>query len=137
MPEYCNGAFVADSGRRRMSLTCPTCRVTYPEGTMSCPVDTSPLLPDEAFAHADTNIEPGTMIGEYRVEKKLGEGSFGTVYAGVQPLIGKKVAIKLLHKRMSSEPEIVTRFIDEARAVNRIGHRNIIDVFSFGVHGGN
>lgn len=119
-----------------MSLTCPTCRTTYAEGTVNCPLDTTPLLPDEAFANADVSVEPGTMIGEYRVEKKLGEGSFGAVYAGVQPLIGKKVAIKLLHKRMSSEPEIVTRFIDEARAVNRIGHRNIIDVFSFGVHEG-
>lgn len=119
-----------------MSRTCPTCRTTYPEGTVQCPVDTSALLPEEAFANADPLLEPGTMIGEYRVERKLGEGSFGTVYAGVQPLIGKKVAIKLLHQRMSSEPEIVLRFIDEARAVNKIGHRNIIDVFSFGVFGG-
>ncbi len=119
-----------------MSLTCPTCRTAYPEGTVQCPVDTSTLLPEEAFANADPPLEPGTMIGEYRVERKLGEGSFGAVYAGLQPLIGKKVAIKLLHKRMSSEPEIVSRFIDEARAVNKIGHRNIIDVFSFGVFNG-
>lgn len=120
-----------------MSLTCPTCRTTYPEGTIHCPVDTSALLPNEAFANADPTLAPGTMIGEYRIESKLGEGSFGAVYAGMQPLIGKKVAIKLLHKRMSSEPEIVSRFIDEARAVNKIGHRNIIDIFSFGVYGGN
>jgi eukaryotic-like serine/threonine-protein kinase len=119
-----------------MSLTCPTCRTTYPEGTVYCPADTTALLPEEAFANADTTLEPGTMIGEYRIEKKLGEGSFGAVYAGIQPLIGKRVAIKLLHKRMSSDPEIVSRFIDEARAVNKIGHRNIIDVFSFGVYGG-
>lgn len=120
-----------------MSLTCPTCRTTYPDGTIYCPADTSALLPEEAFANAEPTLASGTMIGEYRIEKKLGEGSFGTVYAGIQPLIGKKVAIKLLHKRMSSEPEIVARFIDEARAANRIGHRNIIDIFSFGVHGGN
>ncbi len=120
-----------------MSLTCPTCRTTYPDGTIYCPADTSALLPEEAFANADPTLASGTMIGEYRIEKKLGEGSFGTVYAGIQPLIGKKVAIKLLHKRMSSEPEIVARFIDEARAANRIGHRNIIDIFSFGVHSGN
>lgn len=119
-----------------MSLTCPTCRTSYPDGTVQCPVDTSALFPEEAFATADLTLESGTMIGEYRVEKKLGEGSFGAVYAGIQPLIGKKVAIKLLHKRMSSEPEIVSRFIDEARAVNKIGHRNIIDVFSFGVYNG-
>lgn len=119
-----------------MSLICPTCRATYPEGSEYCPEDESDLLPEEAFANAELNLEPGTMIGEYRIEGKLGEGSFGSVYAGIQPLIGKKVAIKLLHKRMSSEPGIVSRFIDEARAVNKIGHRNIIDVFSFGVYNG-
>lgn len=119
-----------------MSLTCPTCRATYSEDTAYCPVDDTALLPDEAFANADTDLEPGTMIGEYRIERKLGEGSFGAVYAGIQPLIGKRVAIKLLHKRMSSDPEVVARFIDEARAVNKIGHRNIIDVFSFGVFEG-
>lgn len=119
-----------------MSLTCPTCRATYSEDTAYCPVDDTALLPEEAFANADAGLEPGTMIGEYRIERKLGEGSFGAVYAGIQPLIGKRVAIKLLHKRMSSEPEVVARFIDEARAVNKIGHRNIIDVFSFGVFNG-
>jgi len=119
-----------------MSLICPTCRTTYPDGTEYCPEDESDLLPEEAFANAEPNLEPGTMIGEYRIERKLGEGSFGSVYAGIQPLIGKKVAIKLLHKRMSAEPGVVSRFIDEARAVNKIGHRNIIDVFSFGVYNG-
>jgi eukaryotic-like serine/threonine-protein kinase len=115
-------------------VVCPVCRASYPEGTSTCPADGSALLPAEAFSAAEARIEPGTMIGEYRVERKLGEGSFGAVYAGVQPLIGKRVAIKVLHKRMSSEPEVVARFIGEARAVNRIGHRNIIDVFSFGIH---
>jgi len=117
-------------------MACPVCRARYPEGTASCPEDGSALLPEEAFVAADAPIGPGAMIGEYRVERKLGEGSFGAVYAGVQPLIGKRVAIKVLHRKMSSEPEIVARFIGEARAVNRIGHRNIIDVFSFGVHEG-
>jgi serine/threonine-protein kinase len=75
----------------------------------------------------------GTMLGEHRVERLLGSGSFGDVYAAVQPLTGKRVAIKVL-ARSSAEPEAVARFVAEARAANRIRQRNIIDIYSFGVH---
>jgi serine/threonine-protein kinase len=56
----------------------------------------------------------------------------GTVYAGVQPVIEKRVAIKLLNAQFSADEGLVRRFVDEARAVNRIRHANIIDIFSFG-----
>jgi serine/threonine-protein kinase len=72
------------------------------------------------------------MIGEYQVEKKIGEGGFGSVYSAMHPVIGKSAAIKVLHQEFSSNQQIVSRFIEEARAVNQINHRNIIDIFSFG-----
>jgi serine/threonine-protein kinase len=72
------------------------------------------------------------MIGEYRVERLLGSGAFGDVYAAEQPLIGKRVAVKVLNARFAFDPVMVARFIAEARAVNRIRQRNIIDIFSFG-----
>jgi serine/threonine-protein kinase len=78
------------------------------------------------------DLKPGTSVGEYVVRSKLGEGGMGTVYAGVQPIIGKKVAIKVLSRQVAHDPDVVKRFIAEARAVNQIGHRNIIDIFSFG-----
>ncbi|AUX42541.1 uncharacterized protein SOCE26_039740 [Sorangium cellulosum] len=111
--------------------TCPECRSVYAEDVATCPEHGCALLPDEIFA--DAELEPGVMVGEYRVERMLGAGTFGDVYAGEQPLIGKKVAIKLLNRRFASDPEVVSRFLGEARAVNRIRHRNIIDIFSFGV----
>ncbi len=77
-------------------------------------------------------IEAGASIGEYVVSGVLGEGGFGVVYAAQHPLIGKKVAIKVLALRYSVDPEILSRFISEARAVNQIGHENIIDIFAFG-----
>ena len=89
-------------------------------------------MPDEAFANADADLEPGRMVGEYRVESKIGEGGFGSVYASVHPLIGKRAAVKVLNRQWSSNPQMVSRFIAEARAVNQIRHKGIIDIFSFG-----
>lgn len=112
--------------------TCPTCLTKYPDGVSSCTSDGAKLVPDETFAHIDRELEPGTSVGEYTIESKLGEGGFGTVYRAVHPLIGKAAAVKLLARQFSTNPTMVSRFIQEARAVNQIRHRNIIDIFSFG-----
>jgi serine/threonine-protein kinase len=78
------------------------------------------------------SLPPGSMISEYRIEREIGRGGMGTVYAAQHPTIGKRVAIKVLELAFSCDPALVRRFLDEARAVNKIGHPNIIDVFSFG-----
>jgi eukaryotic-like serine/threonine-protein kinase len=78
------------------------------------------------------DLTEGTEVGEYRVLRKIGEGGMGSVYAAVQPVIGKRVAIKVLAPHIAANPELVRRFVDEARAVNKIGHPNIVDIFSFG-----
>src|SRR5215467_3191597 len=60
----------------------------------------------------------GRCIGNYRIEAKLGEGGMGAVYLGAHPLIGKRVAIKvLLHDRVGGE-ELAGRFFNEAKVVN-------------------
>ena len=112
--------------------TCPTCRTRYTDDVQRCSIDGAALLSDEAFTAAEGDLPAGLTVGEYRVEGKLGEGGFGAVYRAVHPLIGKAAAIKVLHKQYSSNPQMVSRFIAEARAVNQIRNRNIIDIFSFG-----
>ncbi len=114
--------------------TCPTCRKQYPEGTTTCAIEGAELMPDVAFASAETTLEKGTRVGEYEIEGLLGEGTFGAVYRAVHPVIGKAAAIKVLKREFSAKPEMVSRFIAEARAVNQIRNRNIIDIFNFGVH---
>ena len=78
------------------------------------------------------DLEPGAKIGEYVVDRKLAEGGMGSVYAGHHPVIGKRVAVKVLSAQCAHIPDLVRRFVEEARAVNKIGHPNIIDIFSFG-----
>ena len=81
---------------------------------------------------AGSDLEPGAKIGEYVVDRKLAEGGMGSVYAGHHPVIGKRIAVKVLSAQCAHIPDLVRRFVEEARAVNKIGHPNIIDIFSFG-----
>jgi serine/threonine protein kinase len=74
----------------------------------------------------------GREIGSYRVTGVLGKGGMGVVYRAEHPSIGKKVAVKLLNARFSTQQETVMRFFREARAVNDIHHENVIDVNDFG-----
>ena len=79
-----------------------------------------------------TDLAPGTAAGDYVIERQLGHGGMGTVYQAIHPVIDKRVAIKVLHHELCANSEAVARFVQEARAVNRIGHPNIVDVFGFG-----
>jgi serine/threonine-protein kinase len=75
----------------------------------------------------------GRKIGDYEMIARIGIGGMGVVYEGRHPLIGKRVAVKFLLPALSKDKELVERFISEARAVNAIGHRGIVDIFNFGV----
>ncbi len=77
-------------------------------------------------------LEPGDSVGEYLIVRLLGEGGFGTVYEARHPVIGKRAAVKLLHAQYSGNEQVSSRFVAEARAVNQIRHKNIVDIFSFG-----
>jgi serine/threonine-protein kinase len=77
-------------------------------------------------------IGPGTEVGGYVIEGELGHGGMGVVYRATHPVIGKRAAIKILRLDVSRSPISVERFIQEARAVNQIGHANIVDIFAYG-----
>jgi serine/threonine-protein kinase len=107
--------------------TCPRCNSSFPDDVGTCPNDGTALV-----AGSDEDLPAGMMVGEYRIEKKLGEGGFGAVYRAVHHLIEKAVAIKVLNRMASADPAMVSRFTSEARVVNQIRHRNIVDIFAFG-----
>jgi serine/threonine-protein kinase len=93
---------------------------------------TEPAATEPSGTEMDPDLGIGQVVGEYQVEGKLGQGGFGAVFKAVHPLIGKLVAIKVLSTKFSADRQMVSRFIAEAKAVNQIRHRNIIDIFSFG-----
>ncbi len=76
-------------------------------------------------------ISVGDTVGNYRVAAKLGEGGMGQVFLAEHPVIGSKVAIKAVHSHFARNPEVVSRFVTEARAVNQIGHDHIVSITDF------
>jgi serine/threonine protein kinase len=128
-PIGCRGRYQEEDATEIMA-TCPQCQSTYSEDQAHCPKDGSTLIP--GVITLDPDLARGSKVGEYVIEHKIGAGTFGDVYQGVQPLIGKLVAVKVLSRKYSADPMVVSRFIAEARAVNQIRHQNIIDIFSFG-----
>ncbi|HEY1088814.1 MAG TPA: protein kinase, partial [Archangium sp.] len=75
----------------------------------------------------------GAQVGSYKILKLLGTGGMGSVYLGEHTGIGSRVAIKFLHEHLSSSADLVQRFYAEARAVNLIGHANIVSIFDMNV----
>ncbi len=73
----------------------------------------------------------GTTVNGYVVRGKLGAGGMGIVYSGDHPVIGKRAAIKVLRPEIAENEEQVKRLVSEARAVNAVGHRGIVDVFGY------
>jgi tRNA A-37 threonylcarbamoyl transferase component Bud32 len=74
----------------------------------------------------------GRSIGNYKIVRAIGEGGMGTVYLAEHPMIGKRVAVKMLRPDLGTDPGLVSRFFQEARAVNEIRHPNIVDISDFG-----
>jgi serine/threonine-protein kinase len=77
-------------------------------------------------------IAVGQSIGNYRILSKLGTGGMGAVYLAEHPQIGKRVALKVIHRELASNREVVMRFFQEARSVNQIGSPHIVEIHDFG-----
>jgi eukaryotic-like serine/threonine-protein kinase len=75
----------------------------------------------------------GTLIGErFRLEEKVGSGGMSSVYRAFDPTLERRVAIKMMHRDISSDPDQLERFRREARAVARLNHPHVVTVIDAG-----
>jgi len=74
----------------------------------------------------------GTVVGSYRIIDRIAVGGMGTVYRAEHQLIGRIAAVKILHREMSANRDIVNRFFNEAKATTAIKHPGIVEIFDFG-----
>jgi serine/threonine protein kinase/WD40 repeat protein len=78
----------------------------------------------------------GEEFGDFQIIRELGRGGMGVVYEALQKSLGRRVALKALPQRLDIHQDRRRRFLREARAIGRLHHNNIVDVFGTGEHAG-
>lgn len=91
---------------------------------------------DRSIASGSTPPANGRLNGVpssrgYRLIERIGEGEFALVYRGVQPAVGREVAIKVVREELANRPEFIRRFEAEAHLVARLEHPHIVPLYDF------
>jgi serine/threonine-protein kinase len=110
-------------------------RLQLDDPNATLPPDPEPTQPGVSAARTTprpVRIGPGTRFERYELDKLLGTGAFGRVFAARDTRLGRRVAIKILHPDQAEIPEIRQRFLQEAHAAACIAHPGIITVFDVG-----
>jgi hypothetical protein len=82
------------------------------------------------------SLSAGTTVGRYQVQSLLGSGGMGEVYKALDATLGRPVALKVLRRELSVDPERLSRFLHEARAASALNHPNILTIHEVGDHDG-
>ncbi len=106
--------------------TCPQCRAPTPEQARVCAECSYDFQPA-----ADPLIGK-TLRGNFRITERIGAGAMGAIYKAEQTLLGRTVAVKVLHKHLLTDENLLKRFHREAQAAALLKHPNTIDIIEFG-----
>jgi serine/threonine-protein kinase len=110
---------------------CPICRTTYPGNQAQfCPADGTVL---ETVTGAVDSLVGTTLEAKYRIESRIGAGGMGAVYKAHHLMLGRDVAVKVLHAAMLADAKAAERFRREAQAAARIEHANAVTIYDFGI----
>ncbi|WP_405491352.1 ADP-ribosylglycohydrolase family protein [Nocardia sp. NBC_00511] len=80
-------------------------------------------------------LRRGEVFADYVIEREVGRGGMGSVYAARHPRLPRLIALKLLHREMFADPETRARFEREANVIAQLDHPNIINVYDRGAEG--
>ena len=75
---------------------------------------------------------PLTEIGKYQVEDVLGEGAMGVVYRALDPVLNRRVAIKVMSDALAQDADLRQRFLREAQAAGSLQHPHVVTIYDFG-----
>lgn len=84
----------------------------------------------------ELRLEGRTLDGRYLLEDEVASGGMGSVWRARDQVLGRPVAVKVLHDRLAGEPDILERFRREAVAAARLSHPNVVRVFDTGIDEG-
>ena len=88
--------------------------------------------PSLSVGTSHANLVGHVLADRYRLLKLIGEGGMGSVYQAEHITIGRKLAIKVLAPEYCDSPEVVARFLQEARTASMLHHEHIVDITDFG-----
>ncbi len=80
----------------------------------------------------NSRTAPGSIIGDFLIQREVGQGGLGTVYLTHQLSLDRPAALKILHERYAEDPVFVTDFVREARAAAQLNHPNIVQAYAVG-----
>jgi serine/threonine protein kinase len=106
-------------------------RIASPAGRHRTPQPKESRPPPPPKSGDEANSQIGSQLGVYRLTELLGKGGMGYVYKAEHVKLGREVALKLLRGDYAKRRDAVLRFFQEAKTVNRVRHRNIVDVTDF------
>ncbi|MBK8256049.1 MAG: serine/threonine protein kinase [Polyangiaceae bacterium] len=114
---------------------CPVCAERYEGDVLFCPKDGTPLTGPRTASLPGVDGDPYVGIelaGQIRIKHLIGIGSMGRVYRAFQAGIERDVAVKILHRELSGNSELVARFHREAKVASRLVHPNVVQVLMTG-----
>lgn len=112
---FCSYIIAVEDDLKGYGMTCPSCSQRV----------IAPL----------TQVEEGCVIGDFVIERKLGEGSIGAVYEARQISLGRQVALKILFQEYANSKGIAN-FLKEARSAAKLNHPNLVRAFAVGEEDG-
>ncbi len=115
-----------------VSRVCASCGARYPTDALFCPNDGTPL---QSAGGADRESDPylgQEIAGHIEIRQLVGIGAMGRVYRAFQRGIDRDVAVKILHRELSANAQLVSRFTREAKVASRLQHPNVVQVLLAG-----
>jgi len=114
----------AGAGGHAMLRECPRCGTCYDGGVRECEGDGATLVPRHL---------PRVFARRYRLDRRLGDGGFGTVFEAFDTALDRRVAIKTIRDELVTRPDVATRFQREAQLAAAFTHPHVVTVYDFGI----
>jgi hypothetical protein len=114
-------------GRSDVFEECPQCGTCFDSGATHCSQEGKRLVPV---------VLPRVLEGRYLLQKRLGRGGMGTVYAASDTSLERRVAVKVIREDLVGSSEAAERFRREARVAASFAHPNVVTIHDFGIAGG-